>query len=325
MLELRCGPITTIMPAKTKFEWSYLLEVVRRLWSELGHAPSVHAVNEAAGGGATNRIEHVITAVGIEHGQHVTLYATLPEDLRKLITDPKDRLDAVPEVDECCSPALATAIRDAMMQVAAACGAAERATRADAERLVGEAEARMAAELAAMSQRLQESAADVEAEARRRADAVAASEHLIGVLKTDVAATHAELSGRHRELDVIREELRCARKDALAERARCEQSLQQQQAESAAYAASLAAVTERALRAEAERDVVRELGERLTREFDALRRTTDEAAARSEREITQLRAELAASRQAHQDADRLRAVAEALLAEARVDHPERAA
>lgn len=303
------------MPAKIKHEWSVLLDIVRRLWSALGSAPTPHAVSKEAGGGATSRIQQAITAVGIEHGLYASLYAELPDDLRRLIQVPADRPDALPEVEG--SPALASAVRDALAQIASACGAAERNVRRDAERFVAEAETRMAAERAAMSRRLQASAAEADAEALAHAEFAAELQWRLGTMGTDLATARAEREGYQRELIEVRSALHNAQVTEFETRGQWEQRLEQQRAESATYAASLAAVTERALRAEAERDAVREHADRLATESDGLRRAMAEAAARSESEIAGLHAEVAAARQAHQDADRLRAVAEALLAESR--------
>lgn len=309
------------MPAKIKIQWSDLLAAARRLWSELGRAPTPNAVNEAAGGGATNRIVHVITAVGIEHGQHVTLYASLPDDLRALIKDPKDRPDPLPEVN--CSPALAAVVRDAMAQTAAACEAAEREARIEAERLVAEGEVRMAVELGAMYQRLQASAADVEAEAHAHASAVADYERRLGETTTALASAREEIAGRTRELEHAAGECENARAGEQEARAHRERTLEQNQTQSAAYAVSLAAVTERALRAEAERDAVGQVRERLREELEKHRVATDVAAERSDKEITGLRAELAAAQQALHAAEQKRVVAEALLAEARAGRAPR--
>lgn len=309
------------MPAKIKYEWSTLLDIVRHLWRELGRAPTPNAVSEAAGGGAPNRIADAITAVGIEHGLHLSLYDKLPKDLQALIKPPKDGADALPEVD--CSPALATVVREVMAQIATACATAERIARRDAAQLVEEAETRTATELAAMHDRLHAGATDAETAARMYADEVARYERRLGIMSSELASARTEASGLRRELDHVNAEVQRARQTESETCRRWEQGLEQQQAESAAHATNLAAVTERALRAEAERDAERKLGERLTGELDALRRTMDEASAQSESELAGLRAELAASKQSHQDAERLRAVAEAVLAESRAGRAER--
>jgi len=302
------------MPAKIKYGWSVLLDVVRLLWSELGRAPTPNAVREAAGGGGTIRVEQVITAVGIEHGLHLTLYHELPEDLRKLVDDPKDRLESLPDVK--CSPPLAAVVREAMVQIVVACETVERNALREAERLVTEGKESAAKEVAAMNRRLLASAGDAEAEARAHAAAAADYERRLGETDTERATARAYAANAIRERDQLAIELARAERGKQDARVRREQAVEQNKADAERHGADLVAVTERALRAEAERDAAGQLRERLTRELEAQRAAAEVAAERSNKEIQELRAELANARDACNVADQKRAVADALLTHA---------
>lgn len=303
------------MPAHTKITYAVLLTIVRRLWDELGHAPSANAVSKAAGGGASARIHHAITAVGIEHGLNVRLYATLPEELRVLVTEPKAPADSGPDADG--TPELAEAVHSAVAQLRSACAAVERKAREDAEERVAAAEARMAADLDAMDRRLREAAADADAAAQTHAEAAAEYERQLKELSTDLAGAREEVAGRKREHEHLARELEVARANEREAQRQREKALAEQQSAAERFAGELATVTERALHAEAERDAARQLSDRLAADLDRVRSDADAAIARATAEVAGLRAELTAAQQALHDVERARAVADALLAASR--------
>lgn len=312
------------MPAQTKHDWNDLLTATRLARKAAGgKRPSVNAVSKAAGGGSTKRIEQAITAVEIENGFQLALLDTLPADLRALIKDPRDEMGT--PAPGGAADSLPGDVRESLEQVAVTVALALRATAAVADSGTADAIARADADVRDMYQRLLERDEDIDVTLREQAERVADYERHQGEVNLSLGAAVAELANTNRELDGTKADLERAREAERDARAQWERVVEQQGTTSAATTANIISLTERALRAEATRDAAEHRLTGSVAELELIRSKCEAAALKTDAELQVLRLDLATAHQAHHDADRARAVSEALVAEMRSERDRVAA
>jgi len=294
------------MTAHIKTDWPTVVNSIRALWSESGVRPSRKAVYKAVGGSYT-RIEQAIDAVGIEHGYNTHLYASLPEELRALIRDPMDSSDPRPQ--GWGDPTIPDSVRESVEQIMAAWPQSVRTVATEAERRATDVSEHAAGEIGAMQQRLIESAQYADVTRLECAELVAHYERDLGKANASLGIAREEFAGRLRDMERAAEE---AARGAQLQNVR---TLEQHHEASTAAAADLAVATARALAAEAKLAGAEQLIARLTGDLDHAHANSVAAITRISDETRDLRADVAAARDAQRQAEVGYAGAAAQLAE----------
>ncbi len=294
------------MTAHIKTDWATLVNAIRALWSVSGVRPSSKAVYKAVGGSYT-RIEQAIDAVGIEHGYNTQLYASLPEELRALIRDPMDSADPRPQGwGDTTIPA---SVREGVEQIMAAWPQSARAATTAAELRATVAFEHAAAEVGSMRQRLLESAQDADVARLECAELVARHEREIGKVDASLGIAREEFAGRLRDMERAAEEV------ARGAQMQVVRTLEERHEASVAAAADFAAATARAVKAEAKIEASEQVIARFTVDLDRAHASSAAEAARFSDQSRDLRAELAAARDAQRQAELGCAVSAARLTE----------